>query len=57
MHFPALDTRTLSGVDKHLPADLPADRTLLALAFQQRHQSGATPLGELTPRFVGLQAA
>ena len=38
MRFPSLDTRTLAGVDKRLPADLPAERTLLALAFQQRHQ-------------------
>ena len=38
MRFPDLDTRTLQGVDKHLPTDLPADRTLLVLAFQQRHQ-------------------
>jgi hypothetical protein len=38
MRFPTLATRTLTGVDKHLPAHLPADRTLLALAFQQRHQ-------------------
>ena len=38
MRFPDLDTRTLQGIDKHLPADLPAQRTLLVLAFQQRHQ-------------------
>jgi len=38
MRLPDLATRTLQGVDKHLPADLPAERTLLALAFQQRHQ-------------------
>jgi hypothetical protein len=38
MHFPVLATRTLQGVDKHLPADLPAERTLLALAFQRQHQ-------------------
>lgn len=38
MRFPVLDTRTLQGVDRHLPTDLPAQRTLLVLAFQQRHQ-------------------
>ena len=38
MRFPTLDTRTLQGVDKHLPVDLPAYLTLLLLAFQQRHQ-------------------
>lgn len=38
MSFPSIPTRTLQGVDKHLPGDLPAARTLVIVAFQQRHQ-------------------
>lgn len=38
MTFPTIPTRTLQGVDKQLPADLPAARTLVIVAFQQRHQ-------------------
>jgi len=39
MRLPELQTRTLQGQDKSLPADLPAERTLVVIAFQQRHQS------------------
>ena len=38
MHFPEFGARSLQGAEKLLPADLPADRTLVILAFQQRHQ-------------------
>lgn len=38
MLFPAFDVRSLQGVDKRLPGDLPAERTLLLLAFHQWHQ-------------------
>lgn len=37
--FPLVDARTLQGADKRLPADLPAARTLVVLAFHQRHQA------------------
>lgn len=50
MRFPTLDTRTQSGVDKHLPSDLPADRTLLALAFKQRHQTDVDAWMAVTER-------
>jgi hypothetical protein len=38
VQFPDLDTRTLQGVDKRLPSDLPAERTLLLLPFRQWQQ-------------------
>lgn len=38
MEFPRVDGRSLSGADIALPGDLPAQRTLALLAFQQRHQ-------------------
>lgn len=38
MELPAVETRTLQGAPKLLPDDLPAQRTLVVLAFQQRHQ-------------------
>lgn len=38
MQFPDVDTRTLQGVDKRLPDDLPAERTLLLLPFRQWQQ-------------------
>lgn len=38
MQFPQLDVRSLSGVDRSLPRDLPAQRTLLLLPFQQWQQ-------------------
>ena len=38
MSFPSIPTRTLQGVDRQLPSDLPAARTLVIVAFQQRHQ-------------------
>lgn len=38
MQLPELNTRTLQGVAKTLPADLPAQRTLVVVAFQQRQQ-------------------
>lgn len=36
--FPEFDVRSLSGVDRRLPRDLPAQRTLLLLPFQQWQQ-------------------
>jgi hypothetical protein len=33
-----LRTRALDGTVRHLPRDLPADRTLVLLAYRQRHQ-------------------
>ncbi len=38
MLFPELQTRTLQGVEKRLPEDLPAQRTLLLLPFHQWQQ-------------------
>lgn len=38
MQFPEFDVRSLSGVDRSLPRDLPAERTLLLLPFQQWQQ-------------------
>lgn len=38
VQFPQLEVRSLQGVDKSLPRDLPAQRTLLLLAFHQWHQ-------------------
>lgn len=38
MIFPELQARSLQGVDKRLPADLPARRTLLLLPFHQWQQ-------------------
>ena len=37
--FPEVAGRTLLGEDVALPADLPADRTLVVVAFQRGHQS------------------
>jgi len=37
--FPRVTGRSLAGVDVQLPGDLPAERTLALLAFQQRHQA------------------
>ena len=37
--FPDVAGRTLLGVDARLPADLPADRTLVVVAFQRWHQA------------------
>lgn len=34
-----MDGRSLAGDDVRLPDDLPAERTLALLAFQQRHQA------------------
>lgn len=39
MRFPYIDTKSLSGVEYQLPEELPARRTAVILAFQQRHQS------------------
>jgi hypothetical protein len=33
-----LRTRALDGTTRHVPGDLPADRTLVVLAYRQRHQ-------------------
>jgi hypothetical protein len=38
MQFPSLDAKSLLGVTKRLPDDLPAERTLLLLAFRQWQQ-------------------
>ena len=38
MKFPDVAGRTLSGLEVTLPADLPAERTLCLVAFQQQHQ-------------------
>jgi len=37
--FPRVNGRSLAGDDVRLPDDLPAERTLALLAFQQRHQA------------------
>jgi hypothetical protein len=37
--FPAVDGRSLLGADLHLPGELPADRTLVVVAFRQWHQA------------------
>lgn len=39
MELPTFEARTLQGAAKVLPRDLPAERTLVLLAFHQRHQS------------------
>lgn len=39
MEFPRVDGRSLAGDDVRLPDDLPAERTLAVLAFQQRQQA------------------
>ena len=38
LHLAPLRTRALDGTVRHLPADLPARRTLVLLAYRQRHQ-------------------
>lgn len=38
MDFPRLAARTLAGQDRTLPDDLPAQRTLVLVAFHQWHQ-------------------
>ncbi len=38
MHFPELTGRSLLGKTVRLPADLPAERTLVLCAFKQRQQ-------------------
>jgi hypothetical protein len=37
--FPAVQCRSLAGVEITLPGDFPADRTLAVVAFQQWHQA------------------
>ena len=39
LRFPAVKGRSLLGVDLRMPRDLPADRTLVVVAFQQWHQA------------------
>lgn len=39
LRFPTVDGRSLLGVDLRLPRDLPAERTLVLVAFQQWHQA------------------
>lgn len=39
MEFPRVDGRSLAGDDVRLPDDLPAERTLAVLAFQQWQQA------------------
>jgi len=39
VEFPRVDGRSLAGDEVQLPQDLPAERTLALLAFQQRHQA------------------
>ena len=36
--FAPLRTRALDGTARHLPGDLPGERTLVVLAYRQRHQ-------------------
>ncbi len=38
VRFAPLRTRALDGTPRDLPGDLPADRTLVLLAYRQRHQ-------------------
>jgi hypothetical protein len=38
LRFARLRTRALDGTDRLLPDELPAERTLLLLAYRQRHQ-------------------
>jgi hypothetical protein len=38
LHFARLRTRALDGTRRDLPQDLPAERTLVLLAYRQRHQ-------------------
>jgi hypothetical protein len=38
LRLAALRTRALDGTRRDLPADLPAERTLVLLAYRQRHQ-------------------
>lgn len=38
VRFPDVSGRTLSGLEVTLPTDLPANRTLCLVAFQQQHQ-------------------
>lgn len=38
LQFPVLTARALSGHEFELPADLPADRTVVIAAFRQWHQ-------------------
>jgi len=38
LRFAPLRTRALDGTGRQLPGDLPADRTLVLLAYRQRHQ-------------------
>lgn len=39
MEFPRVKGRSLAGLEIALPTDLPAERTLALVAFQQQHQS------------------
>lgn len=38
LRFASLRTRALDGTARHLPAELPGERTLVVLAYRQRHQ-------------------
>jgi hypothetical protein len=38
VRFAPLPTRALDGMQRELPAELPAERTLVLLAYRQRHQ-------------------
>jgi hypothetical protein len=38
LRFAPLRTRALDGTSRDLPGDLPAERTLVLLAYRQRHQ-------------------
>ena len=39
MHFPRVEGRSLAGEKLQLPSDLPAERNLCLVAFQQNHQA------------------
>ncbi len=38
-HLPYLDARDLTGIERVLPRDLPADPCVVLLAFRQRQQA------------------
>jgi hypothetical protein len=68
VRFPDVAGRTLLGVDMRLPADFPAERTLVVVAFQRWHQTRVdhwieravsngvppTPRGQEQPMPVGV---
>jgi hypothetical protein len=57
VRLPDLMGRSLLGVELRLPADLPAERTLVLLAFRQRQQAQVDRWIEKAVRELGVPAS